>query len=364
MGSRLSISTFYQPASLYAAHVSLSDGGKLSLMVSNPKHRFSLSEVFTENPQVLANLLLLYAALLVLGFQYLFYDLPTTSHVDEVFEKFILAIIETLMAMFMTGQGVNGRFLLMFTLFLVGKWWALFGEERVKRQEEYPLLLSMLLYARLSVGIVLSISFDICMVIYTAYAVQPNLQPGMIVLFLFEFATLTMSSLSTATRLVLSIIETVNIRRHTQLNQQQQRPGLMALTEATRAGSPRGRSWTQDELSTDLPVAAGDREMEETVQLWHKCRRWRTYHKVATGKLAEALALKVPPSANYSCEPRLDKDTYLPILFRHLPYLQWDPRIIYPRDILDRSRSHKGSAGSRTAGEYYAIYRVLDRSCY
>jgi len=123
----------------------------------------------------------------------------------------------------------------------------------------------------------------------------------------------------------------------------------MTLTEVTSVGSLRGRSWTQDEMSTDILVAADDREMEEAVQLWHKYRRWRTYHGVATGKLAEALALEVPPFANNSCEPRLDKDTYLPILFRHLPYLQRDPRTIHPRDILDCSSSHKGSAGSRTA---------------
>ncbi len=200
--------------------------------------------------------------------------------------------------------------------------------------------------ARLSVGILLSISFDICMVIYTAHAVHPNLQPGMMALFLFEFATLAISTLSTATRLVLSVTETANIRRHTQSSQQQQRPGFMTLTEATRAGSPRGRSWTQDEMSTDLPVAA---EIEETVQLWHKYRRRGSYHKVATGKLVEALALKLPPSANYSCEPRLDKHTHLPILFRHLQYLQWDPCTISSRDILDRTSSHIGSAGSRTA---------------
>lgn len=219
----------------------------------------------------------------------------------------------------------------------------------MKRQEEHPLLLSMLLYARLSVGILLSISFDICMVIYTAHAVHPNLQPGMMALFMFEFVALAISSLSTATRLVLSVTETANIRRHTQSSQQQQRPGFMTLTEATRAGSPRGRSWTQDEMSTDLPVAADDREIEETLQLWHRYRRWRTYHKVATGKLVEALALKLPPSANYSCEPRLDKHTHLPILLRHLPYLQRNPCTICSRDILDRTSSHKGSAGSRTA---------------
>jgi len=341
--------TSYAPASLYAAHVSLSDGGKSSLMVSNPKHGFSHPEVITEYLQVLANLLLLYAVLLVFVLQYLFYDLPTTSLVDEVFEKFILAIIETVMAMFMTGQGINGHFLLMFTSFLVGKWWALFGEGRVKRQEDHPLLVSTLLYARFSMAILLSISFDIYMIIYTAHAGQPALHPGLMTVFLFEFVNLATSSLSTATRLALCVVEAVNIRRHTRLSQRQQRPELTALTEATRSQSPRGMSWNQGEVSTNLPSAAGDRETEETVWLWCDYRRWRTYVGLATGKLTETLGLKLPASANYLCEPRLDKDLYLPILFRHLPCLLRHPCTIHLRDFLDRSNSNEGSAGSHTA---------------
>lgn len=341
--------TSYAPASLYAAHISLSDGGKSSLIVSSPKHRFSHSEVFTEYLQVLANLLLLYAALLVLGLQCLFYDLPTTSHVDGVFEKFTLAIIEAMMAMFMTGQGINGRFLLMFTSFLVGKWWALFGEGRVKRQEDHPLLVSTLLYARFSMASLLSISFDICMIIYTSHAVQPALHPGLMRVFLFEFVNLATSSLSTSTRLALCVIETVNVRRHTRLSQRQQRPELATLTEATRSQSPRGMSWNQGEMSTNLPLAGGDREAEETVQLWCEYRRWRIYVGLATGKLAEALGLKLPASANYSCEPRLDKDLNLPILFRHLPCVLRHPCTIHLRDLLHRSSSNKRSAGSHTA---------------
>lgn len=76
----------------------------------------------TDYLQILANILILFTALLVHGLQYLLYDPPTSSEVDEVFRNFILAIIETMLAIFMTGQGINGRFLLIFTLFLGGKW--------------------------------------------------------------------------------------------------------------------------------------------------------------------------------------------------------------------------------------------------
>ncbi len=75
--------------------------------------------------QVLANLLLLYAALVVFGMQYMLYDPPTDSQVEQVFNKFLLAVIETMLAMMMVRQDINGCFLLMFTVFLAGKWWAL-----------------------------------------------------------------------------------------------------------------------------------------------------------------------------------------------------------------------------------------------
>ena len=71
----------------------------------------------TDYLQILANVLILYGALLVLGLQYLFYDPPTFSEVDEVFRKFILAIIETMLAALVTGQGVSGCFLLILHCF-------------------------------------------------------------------------------------------------------------------------------------------------------------------------------------------------------------------------------------------------------
>ncbi len=88
----------------------------------------------------------------------------------------------------------------------------------MKRQEDYLLLVSTLLYARFSMAILLSISLDICLIIYTAHAVQPALYLGLMRVFLFEFINLAISSLSTSTRLALCVIETVNVRRYTRLS--------------------------------------------------------------------------------------------------------------------------------------------------
>lgn len=41
------------------------------------------------------------------------------------FQQILLAVIETMLAMIMVGQDINGCFLLMFAVFLAGRWWAL-----------------------------------------------------------------------------------------------------------------------------------------------------------------------------------------------------------------------------------------------
>ena len=142
--------------------------------------------------------------LLVLGLQNLLHGTPTPTQLDEVFDKFTLAIIETILATFMTRQDISGCFLLMFTLFLAGKWWALFGETRTKRHEAYPSRVSSLMYVRFGTATFLSIAFDVCMVKYTVRGNgQPTLRPAMTAFFSYEFAMLAISSLSTAARLAL-----------------------------------------------------------------------------------------------------------------------------------------------------------------
>lgn len=252
-------------------------------------------EHIAKSLQVLANLLLLYAALVVFGMQYMLYDPPTDSQVEQVFNKFLLAVIETMLAMILVGQNISGCFLLMFTVFLAGKWWALFGEARTQRQEEYPLRASILLYARFWMATLISLTLDICMVIYTAQAtLQPNLQPAMTALFLFEFAILAISSLSTTARLALCTMAIVNIRHSTRMDQRRSPFEHSVSTEVRTATAAPASSCAQNEVSTNLPEMTGIQAMEETMQSWREYRRWRTYLELVTGELVDPLALRSP----------------------------------------------------------------------
>lgn len=231
--------------------------------------------------QVLANLLLLYAALIVLGLQNLLYDAATPNQLDEVFENFIVAIIETMLATFNNGQAIDGTILLIFTFFLAGKWWASFGEARTKRQEEYPLRVSFLMYVRFGTATLLSIVFDVCMAAYTARgAGQPTLS---LVLFSFEFAILAISSLSTAARLALCVITTVDIRHCTLWSQQQRVTEFVVSNDGRRAVAARPGSCVQDGPSIDLSAVVGEHARGETVRSGRD-RRWNSHVEVATGE--------------------------------------------------------------------------------
>lgn len=240
-------------------------------------------------------MLLLYAALVVFGLQYILYDPPTDSQVEQVFKKFVLAVIETMLAMILVGQNISDYFLLMFTVFLAGKWWASFGEARTQRQEEYPLRASILLYTRFWMANLISLTLDIGMVVYAALAtLQPNLQPAMTALFLFGCAILAISSLSTTARLALCTMAIVNIRHSIRMSQRQSPFERAVSTEVRIAMAALASSCTQNEVSTDLPDTTSDEAMEETIQSWREYKRWRTYLGLVTGKLVDPLALRSP----------------------------------------------------------------------
>ena len=324
-------------------------------------HRPSLtrSKVSLNHLQVLANLLILYAMFLVLGLQNLLYDTPTPTQIDEVFDKFTLAIIETILATLMTRQDINGCFLLMFTVFLAGKWWALFGESRTKRQEAYPSRVSFLMYVRFGTATLLSIAFDVCMVTYTIRnAGQPTLRPAMTALFSYEFAILAISSLSTAARLALWAIATVDVRHRTILSQQQRGTELALFADGRRAMPTRASSWDQDGPSSDLSAAAGEHAREETVRFWRD-RRWSTHLEVATGEWSAPWCSPAgfpQPSNQFSRTPRPTETPHLLFLPRHPPAVPRDPRTIHSRAFPDPQRADRASAGSPSAREDDAAY--------
>ncbi|KAI1812222.1 hypothetical protein GGS20DRAFT_38667 [Poronia punctata] len=194
---------FNQRANFYSAMVYLSQNN-LSLMI-------------------LVNLVLLVYATLVWGLQRLCYGPLRPVEIEQLYEKAWFAVTETCLAMTIFREEVGGWFLVMFTALVTGKVWEWIGEGRVEVLEQQPPANPRLFHSRLSISLILSVSYDIWLFTYAVRTVIQQARPNMMVMFLFEFAILTTCSFRTAFRYLLSLVETNIVKKQTETRLEERR---------------------------------------------------------------------------------------------------------------------------------------------
>lgn len=166
--------------------------------------------------QILLNVLLLYASLVVCGLQYLLYGPLGFFEIEELYERFIITTIETLLATVILRLEIDGCFMLIFVGILAGKLWTWMGEGRLETHEQQPFLTSKVRCARFSIALLLSVSFDVFMVMYAVRAIRLTTGPSMMLLGALEFGVMTISSVSTAIHFAFSFAATFIIGRRPQ----------------------------------------------------------------------------------------------------------------------------------------------------
>lgn len=137
--------------------------------------------------QILLNVLLFYASLVVCGLQYLLYGPLGFLESEELYGRLIITTIETILAAAILRLEIDGCFMLMFVGILAGKVWIWIGEGRLKTQEQQPFLTSKVCCARFSIALLLSVSFDVFMVMYAVRAIRLTTGPSMMLLTALEF---------------------------------------------------------------------------------------------------------------------------------------------------------------------------------
>ena len=170
----------------------------------------------SDQVQILVNFLLLYASLVVFGLQSLLYGPLGSLEIEKLYTRFIIMTIETILATAMLRLDIDGCFMLMFVGILAGKVWTWMGEGRLETHERRPLTTSKFGCARFSVALLLSLSFDVFMVMYAVKAMQPTIGPSLMILVALEFGVMMISLALTATRFALSVTETFIIERRNQ----------------------------------------------------------------------------------------------------------------------------------------------------
>ena len=222
--------------------------------------------------QVLTNIALLGVCTSMLGLQRLFYGPLRPIEVEQLYEKAWFAITETCLAMTIFREEVGGWFLVMFVCLLVGKVWGWIGEGRVEILEQQPPSNPRLFHTRLSISLVVSFMFDMCMLRYSIDRVLRHARPNMMVMFAFEFAVLTVTSVSTAARYTLSLHESSIIK-----TQIKDRRALMKRE--------RELARLQTDSPQNAPVMDDDLEPQDIdVPGWEEKGRWIFYLDLTTGK--------------------------------------------------------------------------------
>lgn len=206
----------------------------------------------------------------MLGLQRLLYGPLRPIEVEQLYEKAWFAITETCLAMTIFREEVGGWFLVMFVCLLIGKVWGWIGEGRVEILEQQPPANPRLFHARLSLSLIISTSFDIYMLSYSILTVLRQARPNMMVMFAFEFAVLTITSLSTAARYSISLHEASVIK---------------SQTSTRRAQIRRDYEQAQENSSTSAPLPAGRPEEDDDIDVpgWEEKGRWVFYLDLTTG---------------------------------------------------------------------------------
>ena len=221
---------------------------------------------------------------MMLGLQRLSYGPLRPIEIEQLYEKAWFAVTETCLAMTIFREEVGGYFLVMFVCLLIGKVWGWIGEGRVDILEQQPPANPRLFHARLSFSLSISMVFDMYMLYYSVETVLRQARPNMMVMFAFEFAVLTVTSLSTASRYALSLHEASVIKNQTKVLLEVRRAQIRREREEQQqqAATAEGNNASEGSASNAVDDVEVD-DIDIDVPGWEEKGRWVFYLDLTTG---------------------------------------------------------------------------------
>lgn len=193
------------------------------------------------------------------GLQRLLYGSLRQLEIEQLSEKAWYAVLDTLLAMPSLRDDVGGWTLATFVLLLAGKVWSWIGEGRVEILEQQPPPNPRMFHLRLATSLCISVFFDLGMFYYCLKTVLENPGPGLIIIFTFEFAILSIFSISTACRYLLTLNEMRITKQQVKVRIAERREEILQERQ--------GQSPAQTEN-----VEIGEDEIE--VPGWEEKRQW------------------------------------------------------------------------------------------
>jgi E3 ubiquitin-protein ligase synoviolin len=223
---------------------------------------------------ILTNLLLVLACSFIYALQRLLYGPLRPIEIEQLSEKAWYAVLDTLLAMPSFREDVGGWLLCMFVLLLAGKVWGWIGEGRVDVLEQGQPITGgdrskRWFHIRLATSLAVSVAFDLAMLNYCVESVMADPRPGMMVIFTFEFAVLSIFSIFTLSRYGLSLIQA-------QVEHKQMQEAIEARKNEIRAERAAAR---QNDTASGQPASTDEEpievdENEVDVPGWEEKRRY------------------------------------------------------------------------------------------
>ena len=229
---------------------------------------------------ILTNLLLILACSFIYALQRLLYGPLRPIEVEQLSEKAWYAVLDTLLAMPTFREDVGGWLLTMFVLLLSGKVWGWIGEGRVDILEQQPPANPKLFHIRLATSLVLSVVFDLTMLDYCIESVLADPRPGMMVIFTFEFAILSVFSIFTFSRYILGLIEASVVKVQTKEAIEMRKHEIRAERAAARNNEPVDNAQAAGSPPEDEPIEVDENEVD--VPGWEEKRRYLFFLEVCT----------------------------------------------------------------------------------
>lgn len=225
--------------------------------------------------QILTNLALVCTCSTIYGLQRLLYGPLRPIEIEQLSEKAWYAVLDTLLAMPSLRDDVGGWLLAIFVLLLAGKVWGWIAEGRLDILEQQPPDNPRLFHIRLASSLLLSVVFDALMFNYCLKTVMDDPRPGMMVIFTFEFAILTIFSLFTASRYILTLIDTRITTAQTKAKIEERKAEIRQERQRIQQAAAEGETPT-------LPSEDDVDEHEIDVPGWEEKRRWLFGLELAT----------------------------------------------------------------------------------
>ncbi|TEY84119.1 hypothetical protein BOTCAL_0021g00420 [Botryotinia calthae] len=271
MGSRLA----------WYAGISIALAATVILSAFNQRANFYSACVYLAQSNlclmILINLILFIFSSFMYGLQRLCYGPLRPIEIEQLYEKAWFAITETCLAMTIFREEVGAWFLVMFVALLTGKVWGWIGDGRVEILEQQPPANPKLFHIRLSISLAVSVIYDAWLMSYTINTVIQQARPNMMVMFLFEFAVLTVSSSSTACRYLISVMEMRVVKKQTEerllerkREVREERAEMIRQREIARAEA--GENY--QEPTAPLPSEDDVEEMDIEVPGWEAKGQW------------------------------------------------------------------------------------------